>query len=506
MRTALLRMVDNASLALFRIAFGALMLHHVYVEYAGYGGFQQWFVDPAFHFTYYGFGWVRPVPEFVQHGFFFAQGLACMGIMLGLAYRISASVNFLVVTYYFLLEKSLFLNHAYLICLISFLIILLPLHRRWSLDARLRPALGADSCQTWVLWLLRFQVGVVYFYGGIAKLNWDWLHGEPMRTYLADWAERPVIGALATGEPAVWFFSGGGLLLDLLVVPALLWQRTRVPAFLAAATFHLSNAYLFHIAIFPWFMLAATLLFFPPNWPTALWARLRNRPLVPTVQGVGTLSPIVGVFLAVWISAQALVPFRHFLYPGNPSWTEEGHNFAWRMMLRHKAVESRFVWYTVTNNATGEVDYIDPHDRLPRDEAATLYTNPQAMQRMASELIAEYRAKGITNITVQAEVRLIQFSITNPATGATRHANLPDYVASWQVDTLCLDPDLILQLAHEITRREAAEGRTVQVRVEVWASLHGRPYRPLVDSTVDLAAQRRNLWPKPWIAPMGAAS
>jgi hypothetical protein len=176
------------------------------------------------------------------------------------------------------------------------------------------------------------------------------------------------------------------------------------------------------------------------------------------------------------------------------------------MMLRHKAVEPRFVWYAITNNATGQVDYIDPHGRMPATEAATLYTNPQAMQRIASNIIAEYRAKGITNITVQAEIRLIQFRITDPITENTRHANLPEYIETWQADTLCLDPDLILQLAHEIAQREASEGRIPQVHAEVWASLHGRPHQLLIDPAVDLAATQRNLWPKPWIVPLGASA
>ena len=31
------------------------------------------------------------------------------------------------------------------------------------------------------------------------------------------------------------------------------------------------------------------------------------------------------------------MPLRHFLYPGDPSWTEEGHNLAWHMRLRSKS-------------------------------------------------------------------------------------------------------------------------------------------------------------------------
>jgi hypothetical protein len=50
----------------------------------------------------------------------------------------------------------------------------------------------------------------------------------------------------------------------------LLWRRTRVLAYLAALAFHLTNWYLFNIGIFPWIMICATLLFFPPSWPRYL--------------------------------------------------------------------------------------------------------------------------------------------------------------------------------------------------------------------------------------------
>jgi hypothetical protein len=52
---------------------------------------------------------------------------------------------------------------------------------------------------------------------------------------------------------------------------------------------------------------------------------------------------------------QLLFPFRHFLYPGNPSWTEEGHHFAWHMMLREKDVGIRFYVRNPETGARGRV-------------------------------------------------------------------------------------------------------------------------------------------------------
>ena len=149
---------------------------------------------------------------------------------------------------------------------ISFLMIFLPANRALSIDALLRPQLRTDVVPAWTLWLLRAQIGIAYFFGGIAKLNSDWLiGGEPMRMWLRPLMTMPAIGPIFQNERVVYSFVYGGLLLDLLVVPLMLWRRTRLIAFAAAVVFNLINAAIFNIGIFPWFMLGATLIFFPPD-------------------------------------------------------------------------------------------------------------------------------------------------------------------------------------------------------------------------------------------------
>jgi vitamin K-dependent gamma-carboxylase len=37
------------------------------------------------------------------------------------------------------------------------------------------------------------------------------------------------------------------------------------------------------------------------------------------------------------------VPFRHLFIPGDANWTEQGHRFAWHMMLRNKSGEVTFL-------------------------------------------------------------------------------------------------------------------------------------------------------------------
>lgn len=371
---------------------------------------------------------------------FYALGALAVCIAVGFCYRISAILFFLGFTYVFLLEQAHYLNHFYMVGLISFLMIFVPAHRAFSIDALLRPGIRSGTVPAWSLWILRAQVGIVYFYGGIAKLNSDWLSGEPMRTWLAQRTDFPVIGGMFTDESVVYLFSYGGLLLDLLIVPLLLWRRTRLPAFFLAATFHILNALLFRIGIFPWFMLAATLLFFPPDWPRRLLQRIgislspraNNGRTVPSKfprTEIAALLLLGGYFLV-----QLLLPLRHHLYPGDVNWTEEGHRFSWRMKLRDKSATLRFV----ANADTTSLD-IDPDD----------------------------------------------------------------YLEPWQIEEMSSRPDMILQFVHHVAGDLYDQGyRTVEIFAWVRASLNGRKAQLLIDPSVDLARQPETLGRSLWIRPL----
>jgi len=201
--------IDIASLVYFRIAFGAIMLWEVW-RYFSKGWISRYWIDPVMNFTYYGFDWITPLPGPGMYILFAGLGILALAMMVGWHYRLSALLFFLGFTYSFLLEQARYLNHFYLICLISFLMIWMPAHRAFSVDAQQRPAIAAQVAPAWTLWLLRAQLGLVYFYAGVAKLNPDWLAGEPLRTWLAARTDFPVIGHLFTTEWMVYLLSYGG--------------------------------------------------------------------------------------------------------------------------------------------------------------------------------------------------------------------------------------------------------------------------------------------------------
>lgn len=429
--------VDIASLVWFRIAFGAVMIWEV-VRYFQKGWIPAYYIEPEFHFTYYGFGWVTPWPGRGMYVHFVVLGLAAFGIMAGLWYRLSAAVFFAGFAYVFLLDQAYYLNHFYLITLVALLLVFLPMHRNFSLDVLRRPELRSECAPAWALWLLRAQIGIPYFYGGIAKLNGDWLRGEPMRSWLAGRTDFPVIGRFFEDEWMVAGFVYGGLLLDLAIVPLLLWKRTRPFAFGFALVFHGLNAMLFNIGIFPWLMIAATLIFFEPDWPRRVGllpppraacepALLRPRPAVARLTVAAA---------SVYLAVQALMPLRHLAYPGNVSWTEQGHLFSWHMKLRDKEARTTFV---VTDPQTGESWRERPRDCLTRRQTSKMSGHPEMILQFAHHL--------------------------------ARHGREPG------------QPSL-------------------EVRAQAMASLNGRERQLLVDPTADLATQTRNLRAAAWILPL----
>src|SRR5687767_4376966 len=437
----LFKPVDISFLVFFRILFGGIMLWEVY-RYFAYGWISRYFVEPVLTFTYYGFSWVKPWPGRGMYIHFFVLGLAAACVMAGFLYRIATPIFFLGFTYFFLLEQTRYLNHFYLVCLISFVMCFLPAEGAFSVDALLRRKIRSDVVPAWTLWLVRAQVGIPYFYGGIAKLNSDWLlGGEPMRTWLSP------LGRAFAADWVVYSFVIGGLMLDLLVVPLLLWPRTRPFAFAAAILFNLINAVIFDIGIFPWLMLGALLIYFAPDllrrfarafmspgeaFPEASQASVRS----DSCPSLDTSQKLVAGLLAVYLAVQLLFPLRHYLYPGNVSWTEEGHNFAWHMKLRTKEGEA-------------------------------------------------------------------VFTVTHPRTGQTWTIKPEDYLKSHQVVKMTTKPDLILQFAHYLAEEKRREGyEDVEVRARAMVSLNGRERQLLIDPNVDLAKEHVSLLPVRWIVPL----
>jgi vitamin K-dependent gamma-carboxylase len=464
----LLEPVDIAWLAAFRILFGAALCVSM-LRFLAYGWVDRLFVEPRFHFKYWGFAWVEPLSAGGMHALFAALSLLALSIAIGFAFRLSAIAFALGLVYVQLIDVSTYLNHYYLAALLAVLLAVSPAQRAWSVDAWIlrqvarskagnqpgiafmrvpRPA----AARAW-LYLFRAQVGIVYFFAGMAKAQPDWLlHAQPLRIWLGANTHLPLIGPLFTLSATPLVLSWCGFLFDSTIVGFLLFRRTRPWAYAVVIVFHALTRVLFPIGMFPVIMVLAALVFFDPDWPRALlgraarWLGRSSRSLTESLPGsVGDrapaleppkLVPRLGLGLAVaYCCLQLVLPLRHLAYGGNVLWHEQGMRFSWRVMVRAKGGNTSFL---VRKASTGHVWHVSP------------------------------RA----------------------------------YLTGLQESEMSSQPDLILQLAHHIHDDFARRGLgPVEVRVDSRVALNGRRSTRLVDPTIDLVAVRDGLGRADWVLP-----
>lgn len=391
--------VDGASLVFARVAFGVLMAWESYEKLAAGGVTLKW-IDPRTLVPYPGFEWVPRLSADAIHVLFYVLALCGVCIAAGFLRRVAAFVHGLIWTYLIVIAAAFFNNHYYLIALLSFLFALVPVDGMRSVRARLRPQLRCETVPTWSLWLMRFQLGVVYAWGGVAKLQADWLQGYPMRIWLPAIGKLPVVGELFQQGWVAVAMSWSGMLLDLFAVPALLWRRTRPFAFVALVSFHLWNSRLFTIGVFPWLAIALTTLYLDPAWPR----RVFNWPRQAAAEGGRAMreglarQALVGV-LVVYVSVQALWPVRHYFHASDPSWTGEGHSFSWRMMLRQTR---GFVGFVLTDLDTEESWLVEPEEDLGFLQYRRLSADVAMMHTYAKHLATLAREDGHERLSIRA--------------------------------------------------------------------------------------------------------
>ncbi len=410
----LTRPTSIAPLVVFRILFGGVMLAGT-VRFAWKGWIRELYLRPDYFFSYYGFEWVTVPGEFGIYGLFLLMGLSALGIMLGYRYRLSALLFFLSFTWVELIDKTNYLNHYYFVSLVAFLLILVPAHRRFSLDVLRRPGLRAERVPRWTVAVFKLQLGIVYFYAGLAKLNADWLlEAMPLRIWLPARAHLPLIGEWLAYPATAYLMSWAGALYDLTITFFLLWRPTRVAAYAAVVLFHGMTAMLFQIGMFPYVMIGCTLIFFSPEFHEGVLRKLRRaggylgirekrgqsgsgeyRP----VRGGGALAGLLVVFFAL----QLLVPHRHLLYPGNLFWNEQGYRFSWRVMLMEKAGHAVF---HVRDPETGREWEASNYEYLTRNQEKMMSTQPDMILQFAHYLEEQYRRQGMGDVEITAEVRV----------------------------------------------------------------------------------------------------
>ena len=200
--------IDGTSIGIFRIGFGVLMIWEMY--YLRSIDFVQNFIEgPQLSLKYHFASFIDPLPPVVLEMLIILLMISCILIVLGKLYRYAMAFFFLGFSYIFLLDKAYYNNHLYLICLIALLMIFIPADRnivRTKKDASQR-----KDIKKWHLLVLKLQIVIVYFFGGIAKLNYDWLvNQQPVKIILEQKATDSIFSGLLLTDVTTYFIAYGG--------------------------------------------------------------------------------------------------------------------------------------------------------------------------------------------------------------------------------------------------------------------------------------------------------
>ena len=121
----LFRKIDNAQLVVFRIFYGLLVAAECYGAIAT-GWVRRTMVEPKFTFSFIGFEWLQPLPGNGMYIYFAVMGTLGLLIALGYKYRFSALGFAIMWTGVYLMQKTSYNNHYYLLMLLAYIMAIFP--------------------------------------------------------------------------------------------------------------------------------------------------------------------------------------------------------------------------------------------------------------------------------------------------------------------------------------------------------------------------------------------
>ncbi|MEM9884496.1 MAG: HTTM domain-containing protein [Bacteroidota bacterium] len=350
--------VSIAPLIVLRIVFGSLLLYSTTRTWQK-GWISELYIEPTYHFGF--FTWLQPLAGNGMYIVFFLLCWSAFCIIIGLFYRIHTLLFFCLFLYVELLDKTYYLNHYYLVTLLSFWLVLVPANRWYSLDVLLFPKIKSPTCANWHILIFKVQLSIVYFFAGLAKVNPDWLlRAQPMATWLPGRYQLPLLGTWLHYKEIAFLFSWAGCLYDLSIWLFLWIKKTRGLAYSAVLVFHALTAILFpRIGMFPYIMITSTIIFFSPAWHERVLSYLpfsthmkKENKHYSTPQW----RSLVSISLLAYLLLQLYLPLRYLQHQGNLFWHEKGYRFSWRVMLMEKNGYTSVILRDPVKNIQKEVD------------------------------------------------------------------------------------------------------------------------------------------------------
>lgn len=411
--------IDNSALIVFRVFFGFLITCEAWGAIAT-GWVRRVLVEPQFTFNFIGLDFLQTFPGTgpQMYGWFAVMGVFGVMVMLGFKYRVAIIGYAVMWSMVYLMQKTAYNNHYYLLMLLLWMMAMLPAHKAFSLDARLSESIRDLSMPRWVTLFIILQLWIVYTYASIAKIYPDWLDATVPEILMRGKKDYWLIGGVLQERWTHWVISYVGILFDGLIIPALLWKRTRKFAFFISIFFHLFNSIIFQIGIFPYMSLAFTVFFFEPRTIHKLFLKkwkpyyesgeISASESATSSKDSALIIPknrnfLLSVF-AIYFMIQIALPIRQHFIQDDVLWSEEGHRLSWRMMLRSKAGS---VHFTIVDKATGKREALDHTTYLTRSQQRTIRSKPDVIWQFAQHVKREQAALGKeVEIYVRCKVRV----------------------------------------------------------------------------------------------------
>ena len=410
------------------------------------GWINELYIIPQFHFSYYGFEWIKPIGVYT-YLIFILCFVSSFFVMIGYKYRSAIILFFLSFTYIELMDKTTYLNHYYFISILSFLLIFIPCNAISSVD-NLISKKEFNKIPKWNVDSLKLLITIVYLYAGLAKINSDWLfEAMPLKIWLQSKYDLPLIGNnLLQMEWVHYAMSWGGMFYDLSIPFLLMIKRTRVIAFLLVIFFHVFTLVLFPIGMFPHIMIFSSMIFFNSrfheriirliiNYSSLIKLKIETTILEKFENYTPPFKKTRLYIVILFFIIQVVIPFRYQLYPGELFWHEQGYRFSWRVMLIEKI--------------------------------------------------------GYTN-----------FKIVDPKTSKSFMVDSSEYLTSFQEKQMSFQPDFILEFSHFLGKKFSTKNKRVEVYAESFVALNGRPSQRFIDPNVNLYNEKKSFKNKNWILPL----
>ncbi len=161
--------------------------------------------------------------------------------------------------------------------------------------------------------------------------------------------------------------------------------------------FHATTSVLFNIGLFPVIMVACATVFFAPSWPRR---PLRQHAPDLTSAARAPLRGVAAVGVAAWCAFQLLMPARHWLYPGDVLWNEQGMRWSWKVMVREK---NGSITYRVRWRGRARESHVPPTRYLTDHQTREFSGQPDMILSLAHHIGREHQRRGLQDVEVRVD-------------------------------------------------------------------------------------------------------